>query len=137
MNTDYKDAHERHLEDADYLYKAGHLANADHLFGMSAECGLKSIMLVGGMPVDSFGSPKNSEDKVHIDNLVKRFNSYMENLPTRNLQIKESDFFKGWHVTQRYAHRQCFNRQSVEKSRNDANKVTEIVKLSINNGTLT
>jgi hypothetical protein len=41
MNTDFLDAHERHHDDADHLHANARHANADHLYGVSAECGLK------------------------------------------------------------------------------------------------
>lgn len=45
MNTDYLDAHERHWDDAELLKATARHANADHLYGMSAECGLKCLMI--------------------------------------------------------------------------------------------
>ncbi len=41
MSVDFGDAHIRHWKDAELLYCVQHLANADHLYGMAAECGLK------------------------------------------------------------------------------------------------
>lgn len=37
---DYADAHERHWEDAEYLWQSYRLPNADYLYGLSAECAL-------------------------------------------------------------------------------------------------
>jgi len=44
MPTDFRDAAERHFEDAGYLEAGNRPANADHLFGLSAECALKAVM---------------------------------------------------------------------------------------------
>ena len=43
MNEDFLDAHLRHWTDAELLYAAQRWANADHLYGISAECGLKGL----------------------------------------------------------------------------------------------
>ena len=47
---DYSDAHDRHWEDAELLRTRGRLANADHLYGFSAERGLKAAMQSLRMP---------------------------------------------------------------------------------------
>jgi hypothetical protein len=52
MQADFLDAHERHWQDAELLLTNQRLANADHLYGMSAECGLKRLMLAFGMTYD-------------------------------------------------------------------------------------
>lgn len=49
MVTDFMDAHHRHWEDAELLFNASRWANADHHYGMVAECGLKRLMIVFGM----------------------------------------------------------------------------------------
>ncbi|MBF0146196.1 MAG: hypothetical protein HQL84_03375 [Magnetococcales bacterium] len=42
-DDDYYDAAERHRRDAELLFKAGRMANADHLYGLAAECLLKAF----------------------------------------------------------------------------------------------
>lgn len=49
MKTDFHDAHERHWDDAERLFEAQRWANADHLYGVAAECGLKWLMVHFGM----------------------------------------------------------------------------------------
>ncbi len=41
MNTNYKNAARRHYEDAEILFNRLRWANADQLYGLAAECGLK------------------------------------------------------------------------------------------------
>ena len=66
MQADFLDAHDRHWDDAGRLFAAQRWANADHLYGMAAECGLKRLMLAFGMPFDSVGDrPANQPDRVH------------------------------------------------------------------------
>lgn len=55
--TDFADAHGRHWGDAELLYAHECLANADQLYGFSAECGLKALMEVLGMRLDPSGRP--------------------------------------------------------------------------------
>lgn len=49
MQVDFLDAHFRHWEDVEQLFQQHRLANADHLYGLAAECGLKRLMMVFGM----------------------------------------------------------------------------------------
>ena len=56
--ADFHDAHRRHWQDAELLRKHGRWANADQLYGFSAECGLKAVMKALGMAVDSMGVPE-------------------------------------------------------------------------------
>nr|VFK54807.1 MAG: hypothetical protein BECKTUN1418F_GA0071002_105616 [Candidatus Kentron sp. TUN]VFK55380.1 MAG: hypothetical protein BECKTUN1418D_GA0071000_103118 [Candidatus Kentron sp. TUN]VFK60455.1 MAG: hypothetical protein BECKTUN1418E_GA0071001_105815 [Candidatus Kentron sp. TUN] len=44
MNADFFDAHNRHWQDWEQLFASERWANADHLYGMAAECGLKCLM---------------------------------------------------------------------------------------------
>ena len=53
--ADFVDAHRRHWEDAELLFDHQRWANADQLYGLSAECGLKAVMQILGMPVDDQG----------------------------------------------------------------------------------
>ena len=55
--ADFANAHFRHWEDAEFLFRAGRWANADQLYGLSAECGLKAVMVADGLSVDVAGSP--------------------------------------------------------------------------------
>lgn len=56
MTVDYVAAARRHIRDAHLLQHAGRLANAGQLFGICVECGLKSLLVRGGAPVDGTGS---------------------------------------------------------------------------------
>lgn len=55
MAVDYVAAARRHIRDAHLLQNAGRLANAGQLFGVCVECGLKSLLVRGGAPVDADG----------------------------------------------------------------------------------
>lgn len=67
QTTDFGDAHLRHWEDAEFLLSDRRFGNANHLYGFSAECGLKAIMRALGMKVDQSGSPTLKKHRVQID----------------------------------------------------------------------
>jgi hypothetical protein len=56
MTVDYVAAARRHIRDAHLLQHHGHRANAGQLFGICVECGLKSLLVRGGAPVDADGN---------------------------------------------------------------------------------
>ncbi|MEC5213052.1 hypothetical protein RCH06_001594, partial [Polaromonas sp. CG_9.5] len=85
MNADFLDAHHRHLRDADCLFSASHLANADHLYGMAAECGLKRLMIAFGMQTNDTGAPENrKKDWIHAEKVWVRLT-----LPPENVSLAE------------------------------------------------
>ena len=63
MPVNFRDAAERHWADAGYLLEDDRIANADHLFGLSAECALKALMLSLGMILGPKGAPKDDRYK--------------------------------------------------------------------------
>jgi len=65
LPPDFYDAHERHWVDAELLRDKERWANADHLYGFAAECGLKRLMLAFGMTLDASGKPSEREDRTH------------------------------------------------------------------------
>lgn len=74
MQADFLDANERHWDDAEHLFQAQRWANADHLYGIAAECGLKRLMLAFGMPYDAVRDrPANAQDRVHAEGCWARF----------------------------------------------------------------
>src|SRR5690348_5450527 len=69
--VDFPGSARRHLKDAELLEAANRLANAGHLYGYVAECGLKALLTWHGHPTDADGSPRrNSGFRVHVDDLV-------------------------------------------------------------------
>lgn len=136
MQTDFLDAHERHWQDAELLWDAQRLANADHLYGMAAECGLKRLMLRFGMAFDETrGWPTKRVDREHADGIWQRFESYRHGrqdaigyaLPTENP-------FNDWHVAQRYAARWHFEANSVSAHRAGADLVRRLIRQAERDG---
>lgn len=137
MQSDFLDAHERHWKDAEMLWKNQRLANADHLYGMSVECGLKRLMQAFGMPLTPVGNPSERADRVHADGTWQRYESYRSGrcqgaayaLPPQNP-------FDDWHISQRYAHQNQFHRYRVQRHRNGAETVRGLIDRARKDGLL-
>jgi hypothetical protein len=112
VSTDYHDAAKRHMADAETL-KENSWANADHLFGVAAECGLKQVMVSLGMAIHPDGNPKDWGHKVHMPYLWPAFQSFAQGrLACRYLQpLSPDNLFYRWSIEQRYA-----NRASITQS---------------------
>jgi len=130
MQSDFLDAHERHLEDAGMLHENERLANADHLYGMSAECGLKQLMLAFGMEFDfNRDVPREDKDKKHINRLWQRYEVYrFGHHRGAGYALPQQNPFTDWNVSQRYAHRSHFDAARVQRHRRGAEEVLKMVK---------
>jgi len=130
MRADFHDAHGRHLNDADRLMSAGRWANADHLYGLAAECGLKRLMAAFGMQTDSTGSPTGQDDRQHADRIWPRYESYRSG---RHLGAAYSTSaasmaaFADWNASQRYAHQQNFDEPRVTPHQSAAQEVSRLL----------
>jgi hypothetical protein len=104
MSADFRDAARRHLDDAELLLNDGRIPNADQLFGLSAECSLKAVMVALGMATDSAGTPKDRGHKVHMPDQWAAFQSFASGrLASRYLEpLDTQNPFVDWDVEQRY-----------------------------------
>jgi hypothetical protein len=129
VNADFLDAHRRHLRDADALFTASRWANADHLYGMAAECGLKRLMMAFGMETDNQGTPKNRRDWIHAEKVWARYDAYRSG-HVEGLQygLPPTNPFNDWSASQRYAPEQYFDPVRVEPHRIGAHAVADCVK---------
>jgi len=80
LPPDYLDAMERHWLDAEDLFQRTdpRLANADQLYGLSAECGLKALMRKWGMDLNSNNAPTDARDRKHADLIWDRYGTYRQ-----------------------------------------------------------
>lgn len=129
MQADFLNAHERHWDDAERLMLAQRWANADHLYGMAAECGLKLLMLAFGMPYDATKDrPANGQDRVHANGSWARFESY-RNGHARGVgyALPVNDPFHNWDVSDRYAHQSNFDQVLAQGHQTGAQIVRDLI----------
>ncbi len=129
MSSDFLDAHERHWEDAELLFANQRWANADHLYGLAAECGLKRLMKEFGMPFDvADDRPSRKKDQKHANIIWGRYDTYRSGhhagtayvLPVQNP-------FDNWSVNERYYPRNLFTKTRVERHRQGVEKVRKLI----------
>ena len=129
MKADFLDAHKRHCDDADSLYQAGRWANADHLYGLGAECGLKRLMMLFGMQVNpATGSPMNRDDWAHANGIWARFESYRDGyVPGTTYVLPTPTPFANWDVSDRYAKQAEFNQARAKTHQAGAEAVRQLI----------
>ena len=93
---DFLAAHRRHWDDAGFLFANGRWPNADHLYGVSAECGLKTI-------IESFGIPitRDSVYRSHVNELWPEFRTLVQNRNEMQY-VMTDDPFSDWSISDRY-----------------------------------
>ena len=102
---DYRDAAKRHLDDADLLFAQNpqRLANASHLYGISAECSLKTVARKFN-PSAQFRGKKGL--KGHIPSLFSELLHVAPDLANNTILVAQirrlEPHFSGWDVSQRY-----------------------------------
>ena len=137
--ADFVDAHHRHRVDAELLFEHDRWANADQLYGFSAECGLKAVMKACGMPVEAgTGVPSDPQHRRHVQELWPIFQSFVAALEDVQYldQLPPGEPFADWSHHDRYAHGGYCGRTDVETHRNAADAVGTIVESARQNGLL-
>lgn len=138
MKTDFLDAHKRHWEDAESLYGLDRLPNADHLYGFSAECGLKRLMQAFGMPLTDKEpvKPTDTKYKVHVNVLWSHYRTYIQGRNAKNYILPSFNPFYDWQAAQRYCERACFCPGSVDRHRQAARKIASFIEKAKKEGLL-
>jgi hypothetical protein len=137
MQADYLDAHQRHWDDAEYLFQAQRWANADHLYGMAAECGLKHLMMLFSMKVNpSTGSPVDNKDWKHAKEIWPRFEVYRSSRQAAGYVLPIVNPFDNWNAGQRYAHQSNFDQTRAQSHQAGAQVVRELIKKARREGLL-
>lgn len=137
MPTDYSNAARRHWEDGRYLHNDNRLANADHLFGFTAECALKAVMIGLGLPVNSEGSPSDRKYKIHINDLWDEFQTFAHSRCGARYSAPISGVnnpFDDWHVKQRYFHQADIVPVAADSHKNGAQMAMTTLETAILDG---
>jgi hypothetical protein len=107
METNFGEAAKRHWEDALFLRENKRLSNADQLFGFSAECALKEVMIRLGAPTKSGGDLRERSHWQHIDALWSEFHAFAAGRRGSRFLGALASFaanpFADWHASQRYS----------------------------------
>ena len=129
LAEDFADAHGRHLKDAEQFFRQPRWANADHLYGLSAECGLKAVL-------DAEGQPVAVRYRNHVDRLWRQFQTFAAGRTgVGNLSLLPvGEPFRDWCIDQRYAHQSNFGRARVEPHRDAARAIRAMVQHAIQGG---
>ena len=138
MQADFLDAHKRHWDDAERLFQAQRWANADHLYGMAAECGLKQLMLAFGMQYDTTKDrPANGQDRVHANGSWVRFESYRSgHAQGTGYALSPNNPFSDWDVSDRYAHQSNFDQARVQGHQAGTQAVRSLIAKAQHEGLL-
>ncbi|MDE0030797.1 MAG: SAM-dependent methyltransferase [Deltaproteobacteria bacterium] len=128
--ADFFDAHSRHWRDAELLFQADRWANADQLYGFSAECGLKAVMERLGMATDDTGKPEAGEHRQHVQDLWPTFLVFAAERGGDRLASRlPGDMpFADWSQADRYAHGEHFDEGIVRPHREAASAVADMVE---------
>ncbi|RMH39297.1 MAG: SAM-dependent methyltransferase [Gammaproteobacteria bacterium] len=128
MAADFQDAWMRHKEDGDLLYAKERWANADHLYGLAVECGLKAVMRAMGMPVSSAGVPISRYHRVHLPDIWYVFHAFVSGTHAAGLLpfLSQSSPFDNWSVHQRYEPRSNFSQEIVDEHRMGLKEVEQL-----------
>jgi hypothetical protein len=94
-------AAQRTYRDAALLEQAQRLANADHLYGLAAECALKAV-LVGLGVIPSAGPPPRDRWRKHIDQLWAEYVAYVSGTLHRGYLVASVNPFQDWEAGHRY-----------------------------------
>lgn len=137
FTVDFLDAHERHWSDAEFLFQDERWGNADHLYGMCAECGLKAIMVALGVATDAEGSPERPH-REHINILWPLFRSFLSGRQAAHLamHLPQSNPFSKWRVFHRYANGTYFSEGETDVHRKGARDVRHLVERARQEGFL-
>lgn len=125
MSTDFYNAFYRHATDADLLLDKERWANADHHYGLAAECALKAILLQQGISSKG-GDIADPKYKQHIDKLWEKYQSFMQTKNTYVLPTRNS--FHDWSIDQRYAHENDITEQTARNHGAAVASLKKIVK---------
>lgn len=101
----------RHHSDAVFLQADRRNANAGHLYGFVAECGLKALLVAGGLQTKSDGdieqNRKGANFRLHVDKLANQINMIHSFLDGRTMtgylaHIPDIANFCDWDTSHRY-----------------------------------
>jgi len=128
MGGDFVAAASRHFEDGSLLHRHGRLDNADQLYGLAAECGIK--LALAQLPNLSRNGSLGKGLRVHVNDLWERAKlSSLQRRYRALLQVLTGlrNPFADWSIDQRYGPDNIVSRAALEKHREAAVRVLRSV----------
>jgi hypothetical protein len=115
------------------LFKKERWANADHLYGFSAECGLKALILASGIKWNAGSDePENKNERSrffkHINELWAEYNSFIDGKLAAQYVIQSENPFSNWDASDRYANENEFTPECVQQHQIAAKSIRKLVK---------
>ena len=135
MSSNFKEAAKRHYEDARYLRSDNRQPNAGQLFGFSAECGIKALLVGLGHPTDASGgiTPawglRGHIHQIHgVFGLLNQFGVDSRQSAKYHAMVPHLGDFSDWHTDHRYASAAEILLPLVEKWDSAAQEVLKMVQ---------
>ena len=133
--TDYLAAHRRHWRDAELLMDHERLENADQLYGFSAECGLKAVMVALGMKLDDAWRPAERRHRVHVQKLWPEFGRFAADRSAGSYaEALDGHPFRDWSHHDRYAGDGRVSLAALKGHRQGTRQVRSLVTRAGNEG---
>lgn len=129
-NETFRECALRHWEDGVLLEREKRLPNANQLFGVAAECAIKSALCTRAEFIPDGHLEK--DHRVHVDQLWKHINESWGETRLRALQkafpalvavLKQENPFHDWSIAQRYAPEDAVSSDAYQRHR----KATQLV----------
>ena len=131
MSENFTQAALRHWRDAELLKGQGRIDNADHHYGIAAECAIKQALL--HLPAFAMRGTLQNPYKEHIDVLWNRVNhqSLQQSYPGLLAVVKGGQFFDDWHISQRYSPDNEVSVTAMQKHRAIALQLFKVTRLRV------
>lgn len=144
----YFESARRHFQDANTLLRSSRKANAGHLFGVAAECGVKALLVASRVPIDTEGSigslpgVKGKGFRDHMPNLAQALTDFMGNIPdgrraaTYLSTLSGLGNFSDWRIEHRYWREAALPLGSIERWQSAAGGVMTVLDQAKEDGIL-
>jgi hypothetical protein len=129
MDENFTQSALRHWRDAELLKAQNHVENADQLYGIAAECALKSALV--SSPHFAVNGELQKGYKEHIDILWDKIQvqSLEKRFPGLPAVLSASNPFQDWNVDQRYAFDGNIKARTIETHQKFARRLLGAVQL--------
>ena len=127
--TNYGDAATRHWNDGKYLDDANRSENADQLYGIAAECAIKSAIVSMTSSTASLEVQKGYRH--HVESLWDKapVQQLSKNYPGLALLLRQPNPFADWSVDQRYHVSGSITAEKLELHRGMAQRLLSAVQV--------